>query len=724
MPEQDPPYTKLSREELESLLLEHEKWLNTNGREGSRVILENLNLSKGFLTEISFSLNEKNLSKALIKNVHFGGSYLENLNLSGAILNGAIFNGANLNKSNFAKAKCFNCSFDHPGILAPELSHSTSIQNAELINSTFEKCGFKKARFDGSDLKNSDFSQCNFEEATLLGAKLNESNFQDSNFEKVTGLLGSQFAGANISGAKIPVDIRKFEGLTRIEELSKKAGKLFILMLVGCLYSWLTIATTTDSQLFLNSKHYDLPVIQTAIPITPFFYVAPLILLGIYIWFHLYLQRLWEEMAILPAIFPDGKPLDQKVFPWLLSGFVRAYIPLLQKKLPDLFWLQFIASLVLAWCLTPFILSQFWIRVLPTHDGILMFFLGSIFSIALGFGIYFFSLTRITLYRNPQRPKILLISLAIGICFIGITDQINLAVIGITKTQPWSNLISQSKHYIGRQERPHTPDYPENYLWLTNIGNKILKITENLGLRTYAEFQGEELTKIPAYLNGDLEDISKVRGTYWGGKNLRFTRVETVFLVNSNFSAANLSHAYFLSVDLRGSSFERANLTGALLAVNLKEGNFLGANLTNTNLQGKYQKVDFRGANLEKAFILRSNMQQALFAGTNFQAAIIDYVDFEGANFSGPYPSFKDPKNFPNFGHFEPVEGAANFSYATLVSVSFKKTNIQGVEFTKTKFFDVDLSEAKGLTQAQIDEACVDEKTKLPPGIKRPDPCP
>ena len=558
MAERDTSYIKLSREELKSLLLEHEKWLTSNGRKGSRAILQHLDLSKNHLAYVSYSLNEINLSKAIIKEVHFGNSYLENLNLSGAILNSVIFNDAILNKSNFVKAECFDCSFD-----------CTFILDAELSNSTFEKCRFTKARLDGSDLRNSEFSQCNFEEASLLRAKLNESNFQDSNFEKVTGLLGSQLAGANVSGANIPEDIRKFEGLTQVEEISKKAGKLFILMLVGCLYSWLTLVTTTDSQLFLNSAKYPLPIIQTNISITPFFYAAPLILLGIYIWFHLYLQRLWEEMALLPAIFPDGKPLDQKAFPWLLSGFIRAYIPLLKRNLPDLFVLQFISSFFLAWCLIPFTLSQFWIRVLPTHDGIFISFLACIFSITLGIGIYFFSLTRLTLNKTPKRPKIFLISLAIGICFIIFTDQINLATMGITKTQPWPSLLLKPEEYYARQNTPLTPDYPENFLWLASIGNKVLKITENLGLRTHAEFKYEELSKIPEYLNGDLEDISKVRGTYWGGANLRFARAEGVFWVNSNFTAVNLNHAYLFIADLRGSDFERANLTEAFLGVNL-----------------------------------------------------------------------------------------------------------------------------------------------------------
>ena len=281
MSEQENSYIRSTKADLEEIFLSHEKWLNSNGQEGVRATLKNLDLTKSHLDRISFSLNGQNLSEAIIEKVNFTSSDLESVKLLGATLEKVVFDSAILNKSNLEKAKFYTCAFNN-----------SFIPDSELCDSTFEKCQFKKAIFDGSDLKNSEFSQCNFEEASLLRAKLNESNFQDSNFEKVTGLLGSQLAGANISGTKIPEDIRKFEGLTRIEELSKKAGKLFILMLVGCLYSWLTIATTTDSQLLLNSKHYDLPIIQTAIPITPFFYLSPLILLGIYIWFHLHLQRL------------------------------------------------------------------------------------------------------------------------------------------------------------------------------------------------------------------------------------------------------------------------------------------------------------------------------------------------------------------------------------------------------------------------------------------------
>ncbi len=96
-------------------------------------------------------------------------------------------------------------------------------------------------------------------------------------------------------------------------------------MLLGCAYAWLTIATTTDARLLTNSASSPLPIIGTDIPIAWFYWAAPVLLLGLYSYFHLYLQRLWEGLSELPAVFPDGKALHKNAYPWLLNGLVRAH---------------------------------------------------------------------------------------------------------------------------------------------------------------------------------------------------------------------------------------------------------------------------------------------------------------------------------------------------------------------------------------------------------------
>ena len=88
-------------------------------------------------------------------------------------------------------------------------------------------------------------------------------------------------------------------------------------MLLGCVYSWLTIATTTDVKLLTNTASSPLPIIGTEIPIAWFYIAAPLVLIALYLYFHFYLQGLWESLASLPAIFPDGKRLDERAY---LSG--------------------------------------------------------------------------------------------------------------------------------------------------------------------------------------------------------------------------------------------------------------------------------------------------------------------------------------------------------------------------------------------------------------------
>jgi hypothetical protein len=122
-----------------------------------------------------------------------------------------------------------------------------------------------------------------------------------------------QLAGADLTGAKLPDSLGEpFANLDTANDVSTNAQNLFIAMLAACLYSWLTIATTSDVNLIVDRASSPLPIIGTSIPIVGFYFVAPFLLVAIYFYFHLYLQKLWEEMGSLPAFFPDGTPLQAR----------------------------------------------------------------------------------------------------------------------------------------------------------------------------------------------------------------------------------------------------------------------------------------------------------------------------------------------------------------------------------------------------------------------------
>jgi len=101
------------------------------------------------------------------------------------------------------------------------------------------------------------------------------------------------------------------------------------------------------------------------------------------------------------------------------------------------------------------------------------------------------------------------------------------------------------------------------------------------------------------------------------------------------------------------------------------------ANLSSVNLQ----KASLRYANLQKANLFRANLQEANLFGANLQKA--------------------------------------NLGYANL-----QKANLFGASLQKANLFGANLDGATNLTQGQLDQACVDEATKLPEGLKRPKPCP
>src|SRR5262249_7031984 len=144
-----------------------------------------------------------------------------------------------------------------------------------------ERAVLNGADFGDADLTDANFQRAelrraNFRRALLRRTNLREADLQNANLEEANFLLSAQLAGADVAGAKLPKAIADFEGLKIIAEATSNAQKLFIAMLGGCLYCWLTTGTTKDAALLTNSASSPLPIIGTALPIVGFYLVAPI----------------------------------------------------------------------------------------------------------------------------------------------------------------------------------------------------------------------------------------------------------------------------------------------------------------------------------------------------------------------------------------------------------------------------------------------------------------
>ncbi len=127
-----------------------------------------------------------------------------------------------------------------------------------------------------------------------------------------------------------------------------------------------------------------------------------------------------------------------------------------------------------------------------------------------------------------------------------------------------------------------------------------------------------------------------------------------------NLREANLGRA-----DLTGANLRGAELRGAeLVEANLGEATLWGANLWGANL---------RGADLQKAYLREANLRGADLRGADLRGADLWVADLQKAN------------------------------------------------LTEADLGEANLKDTKNLTQAQIDQACVDKKTELPAGLKKPE---
>jgi hypothetical protein len=99
-------------------------------------------------------------------------------------------------------------------------------------------------------------------------------------------------------------------------------------------------------------------------------------------------------------------------------------------------------------------------------------------------------------------------------------------------------------------------------------------------------------------------------------------------------------------------------------------------------------------ADLTNQCVKHGNLEGAVFDDAKLTLMCMSYGDFKGA-------SFRD----------------ADLSGANLAHAELDGADLSGAHLTITSIRAADMSRAKGLTQAQLDQACGDADTKLPANL-------
>lgn len=170
---------KITQEELNAILIEHEKWLESDEKEGKQADLSYTDLSESSLPD-AFNPHRQ-LSKAHFERADLSGAHLKEANLEAAYMEGAILRDAHLEWAILADA---------------------NLDNAFLAFSHMES-----ARLSFAYLKKANFSGANLHDANLVGAHMQESILNQAHMEgvilKQANLEGAEICGTYLEGANI-----------------------------------------------------------------------------------------------------------------------------------------------------------------------------------------------------------------------------------------------------------------------------------------------------------------------------------------------------------------------------------------------------------------------------------------------------------------------------------------------------------------------------------------
>jgi len=421
---------------------------------------------------------------------------------------------------------------------------------------------FRKRNVNGADL-----SGVNFGGADITGTEFRRADLTDARLTNVNGLLPGSLAGADLTRAELPPELAEFPGLSHVAEVSKHARVNFLAVVASCVFCWLTIAQTTDGALIANRGVMPLLVIDTKVPVNGFFLFAPAILLAIYVYLQLYLQRMWDGLTRLPVIFPDGARLDQKAFPWLLSGLISVYIRRLRIGAPPFAWPQVILSVVAAWVLVPMTIGLFWVRYLLVTNlqGILWHVV--LFALAIAFGVLFYWRAHTTLLGRKsarQFPAMRLLAAALVLLF-ALTVSVG-ATVELRKTNAnWRLEFSREAITVNKEELKNLDEEgaierlePVD-LWRANLrhanGQKAILVRANL--------TGVDLTDA-VLENADL------RGAILSGTVLTRVKLNGARMEGARLDGAILNDTQFGDVDLKVLTLTGACGTGGKLPASVK----------------------------------------------------------------------------------------------------------------------------------------------------------
>lgn len=474
----------------------------------------------------------------------------------------------------------------------------------------FSRRQLARAKFQESDLTGADFSHANLDSAeflrcTLPNAKFTNTNLAGARFVECTGIMTSQFAGADLSGATLPESSREFPPLKRVPEIASRAQVLLATIVGSAVAVWCSLASISDMALLSNTGTLSLPGMDVSVPSATFVVVAPAVVLALWAFLVLTLQHLWEELAGLPKMFPDGEETHAKLDIWLFGAYASRHTG--TRRRTD--WARLFIFRTIVWCLVPFTTLLCWAFYIRRHESLGNQLLALLATAGVAIAGLSAARAHTTLRRRTRSHRLLIITVAVATVTAGLS------------------LLLLSYAARRSSAEPHLdPFYVRG----------AMAILDSLRVRAALRVDDVALTVAQRSLRGvDVQRVSAAR-----------LRAPEIDLREAHANGADLSDA-----DLTGARLESANLQFASLAdavldraklqytrlelAYLWSASFKNAEAWNARfVEASARGADFTGADLSSSDFRGADLQEAIFRGADLQFVNFYAADLRGADFT------------------------------------------------------------------------------------------
>ncbi|MDJ0838335.1 MAG: pentapeptide repeat-containing protein [Acidobacteriota bacterium] len=509
-----------------------------------------------------------------------------------------------------------------------DLSHAVW-KSGSLSHCNLTGANLKGARLGSIDGDGEDNNGRNTSLLDVTGTNFCNADLTGADLRGCSGLNARKLAGANLLDCKLP------EGLSFSEEsiaidLAKSAKTLQYILITTCFLCAVSMLSLNDTAFVAQSASLKLPILGIQVGVAEFFKFSPIIILAQFVYLQLHLQNLWQSLASLPIIFPDGARLNHRIYPSLIVEVSSFMIPRLRKGGTLFSFLEKAIVVFSVWLIAPLTIILFYRFDLIIRDRanhlLLLLIVGALVLTLLIFCTsmkWLFSVEH--LWQDKETPHMGRVAAESFFLNMSLTCVIMIPIVCFSG-------------YIYSYDRDHWRDFD------ANLDGAILSKRPNSWRPAdgYDTVQG--ITRPRIRLNN-----ARGESIFLAGSNLSSGRFEKVAFKKVDFSHSEMNQAHFFDVDLDDVNFQNATMEGAeFINGKLLNAHFAYANMNKVKMLGvRFENTDFHDlealeirveANVKESRFIDCyfNNDKAVFSGSNFGSTEFLDLDISWAKFEKP----------------------------------------------------------------------------------------